>query len=103
MTKNEYKDMFETKKQIRAMELAMDAGYGVDPQIYCDALTKHTAYVAKLNSDAANMTSEEYECFRLRYVCGLSYHEANMLLTKGLKSESCIRKRISRWLNVWGV
>lgn len=101
MCKEEWYEMYETKKRIDDLILAQNTGF------YCDAdeLERLREHREKLWQESQwereQMDTVTAFCFKARFYEGMSYRQIMLLVFNGVKCESCARKRISRWMKKW--
>lgn len=97
MSKEEYSEMLDIRKELNAMETAIAAGYDIDKNEYERLMDEFAGYIDRYEEDVMLMDSELAEIFRLRYVLGLNFHTIMCVLYKNARSESTARKKIARF------
>ena len=97
MSKDEYSEMLDIRKELNVMETAIAAGYDIDEEEYEKLLGEFAGYIDRYEEDVILMDAELAEIFRLRYVLGLNFHTIMCVLYRNARSESTARKKISRF------
>ncbi len=101
MKREKWYDMYNIKKRIDDLNKAKEAGLYYDEGEVRALLMRRDKLWDESLWERSQMDETTEFCYKARFYDGMSYRQIMLLVFEGLKGESSVRKRISRWRKKW--